>query len=264
MKKRMMFMMTTMKKKNEKESAQRFSLGAQVSEDADVPQRDGSQQEGNNEPGASNKLLVPSPEDRLDIYAITSTHGLKGHLKAQMLTDSHMEEWDRLWIRYQRGDPREILIEENRETVAKGGRSESIIKIKDVDSLDEARELVGGSIFVDALEEFVGEFDDDADDGIESLWPEMWDKIESTSDLIGYYTVLASTQEVIGQIEGIESNGIQDLLVIRYVEEGENGDDGEATDSSKKTFLVPFVEALVPIVDTEEKMVVLAEIEGLY
>ena len=30
------------------------------------------------------------------------------------------------------------------------------------------------------------------------------------------------------------------------------------------TFLVPFAEALVPIIDTEEKMIVLADIEGLF
>mmetsp|Transcript_20184 Transcript_20184/g.28159 ORF Transcript_20184/g.28159 Transcript_20184/m.28159 type:complete len:299 (-) Transcript_20184:76-972(-) len=203
--------------------------------------------------GSAENERVPNKENWLDLYAVTATHGLKGEVKASMLTDSHIEEWDHIWFRHPRsGSPVRISVAENTE-LAKSGRIESIIKIEGSDSKEVAQDFVGGTIFVDATEDFDSNLaEEDAED--DDKWPEMWDRIESAKDVVGFHVLLAATEKVIGQVEDVESNGFQDLLVIRYHEEAEK----------EGTFLVPFVEALVPIIDTEEEMVVLAEIEGLY
>jgi len=189
------------------------------------------------------------PEHRLSLYAITGAHGLKGEVKARMLTDSFLDEWDQAWLAHPRLSPRPIQVQNERETV-KGGQSESIIKIAGIDSIDEAKAIVGGSIFVDADEDF-GEPVEDIDDSEEVPWPEMWDHIEDASEVIGFSALQASTEQVVGEVESIIDNGIQDILVLKYYDK-------------EGTFMVPFVEPLVPIVDVDERMIVLADIQGLF
>ncbi|GAB5366240.1 hypothetical protein AAMO2058_001127600 [Amorphochlora amoebiformis] len=199
---------------------------------------------------------IPLPEHRLDLYTITGVHGIKGEVKTHMLTDASVEEWDRTWIRHPRsGAAKEIEVESNRETILKGGRVENIMKIAGVNTRESALEYIGASIFVDGTEDFEVPSDEDEEE-VDPGWPEMWDRIESTQDLIGFYAVEASTEQVIGKVESVESNGYQDLLVLRYLEENTKGKSG--------TFMVPFVEPLVPVIDCEDRMIVLTQMEGLY
>ena len=58
-----------------------------------------------------------------------------------------------------------------------------------------------------------------------------------------------SNDKKIGVVVGVTSNGANDLLSVRGL--------------SKKISLVPFVEAIVPVVDLKNKKIVINEIQGL-
>ena len=125
------------------------------------------------------------------------------------------------------GEIKKIAIER-----AKVLNSSVLIKFQQINSVAEAKSLVGKEIAV--LKEECVKLPQDR---------------YYTFDLIGLQVVL-SNGELIGTLKDVELYPVQDLLIIQTI-------DGNET-------MVPFVKEIVPVVDLEEKKIIINNIPGLF
>ena len=108
----------------------------------------------------------------------------------------------------------------------------ALVKFKEVNSINDVEKIKGLDIKIPKAE---------AEKNLEE------DEF-LVSDLVGM-DVLNKDGEKIGIISHIGSNGVSEII--------------EVTDANKKTHLVPFVKALVPVVNTKKRQIIINDIEGL-
>lgn len=109
----------------------------------------------------------------------------------------------------------------------------AIIKLVEINSINEAIEYKGQSLFI-PIENLRNNLDND-----EFL----------VDDLVGVEVINNYTNELIGKISYIQKQGNSDLLAIK----NEAGNE----------YLVPFVKDLVPVIDLDNQKIYINAIEGL-
>ncbi|MBD5402745.1 16S rRNA processing protein RimM [bacterium] len=108
-----------------------------------------------------------------------------------------------------------------------------IVKFNNIDSINDILSYKGCLLFVE-----------------EDVVRENLDEDEFLIDeLVGLSVFDAKNDEKLGFVIGVSNNGAGDLISIKT--------------NSKKICLIPFVKAIVPIVNIKEKKIIINNIEGL-
>lgn len=116
---------------------------------------------------------------------------------------------------------------------AKPLKNMMIVKFEGIDSINDILELKGKLLFVE-----------------ESVIRENLNEDEFLIDeLVGLEVFDNENGQKLGFVIGVSNNGASDLISIKT--------------TSKKISLVPFVKAIVPIVDIKNKKIMINNIEGL-
>jgi 16S rRNA processing protein RimM len=169
----------------------------------------------------------------LEIGKIVAAQGLKGELRVYPNTDfpERFEEPGERWLlRPNQTEPEAIELVSGRYLDGKGLY---VIQIKGIRDRDSAEALRGCQILVpdsDRLELEEGEF--------------------HVADLLGLSVYEQASQELIGTVNDVIPAGHDLLEVKKVTPEG-------------KTILIPFVEAIVPIVDLEQRRIEIIPPPGL-
>jgi len=166
--------------------------------------------------------------DLISIGKILNFHGIKGEVK----------------IGFTKG--KEALVQSLKKVYVKNGNDEmaltvssvrfhkqfALIKFKEINSIDEVEAIKGLEIKIP-----------------KSVAEEQLQEDEFfVSDLVGM-SVVNNDGEKIGYVKEVGSNGASEIL--------------EVIDANEKKHLIPFVKALVPVVDVKNCRVVINDIEGL-
>ena len=108
-----------------------------------------------------------------------------------------------------------------------------IVKFEGINSINDILEYKGNLLFVD-----------------ESVIRETLDEDEFLIDeLVGLEVFDNNDGKKLGFVIGVSNNGASDLISVKT--------------SSKKICLIPFVRAIVPVVDIENKKIMINNLEGL-
>ena len=108
-----------------------------------------------------------------------------------------------------------------------------IVKFEGINSINDILEYKGNLLFVD-----------------ESVIRETLDEDEFLIDeLVGLEVIDNNDGKKLGFVIGVSNNGASDLISVKT--------------SSKKICLIPFVSAIVPVVDIENKKIMINNLEGL-
>ncbi|WP_299493470.1 ribosome maturation factor RimM [Acaryochloris sp. IP29b_bin.137] len=174
-----------------------------------------------------------SNEDWLEVGKIIGAHGLNGEVK--VFPDSDFpERFTKPGLRWLRFPTRPLQIEEI--NLKKGRFIEQkgiyIVQLADVNFRDQAELLKGAELLVRSCDR-----------------PSLADGEYYLSDLIGVTVIDQTKRTIIGSVVRIASAG-NDLLDIQLLD-------------SDQTVLVPFVPAIVPIVDIENQTIEILPPTGL-
>lgn len=170
--------------------------------------------------------MSPTPMIEVQVARIGRPHGIRGELTVEPRTD----EPDRRFV----PGARLCAESDGTEFVVEGARWHSgrlLLRLEGVDDRNAAEALRGTILTAEVAEE---EAPSDPD--------EFWDR-----DLVGLQ-VRDAAGEPVGAVRQV-LHGPQDLLEVRL-------DDGALR-------LVPFVAALVPVVDLDQQYCQLADVDGL-
>lgn len=212
-----------------------------------------------------------APEEKkgwLLIGRIVGAHGLNGHVKVYPESDfpeRFTVPGDR-WLKKPNSEPVPIKLTSGRFL---DGKSQYLVKLEGVNFRDQAEDLRKAELLVEESDRLAldpGEF--------------------HVSDLIGLTVVLQADQSIIGTVRDVYTTG-HDMLEVELADQGEafSQPAQAATQLSPstrtkaaqrikkrarkekkkmaKTLLIPFVEEIVPVVDTEEKRIEIVPPPGL-
>ncbi|GER24564.1 ribosome maturation factor rimM [Striga asiatica] len=183
---------------------------------------------------------------------IFGVHGLQGEVRVKPNTDFpelRFSEPGTRWLKQQT-----MGIETIKEIELVEGRGHPgknwIVKFNDINTVEEARKIVGATILVTdedrpALEE--GEF--------------------YTRDLIGMRVILKESGEPVGTVVNVFNSGASDLLHVKLSSmrniADQNGKSNVVEGDSGQLAWVPFVKAIVPVVDREKREMLITPPKGL-
>lgn len=164
----------------------------------------------------------------ISVAKILNFHGIKGEVKLGY-TKGKEEQLKNLAVVYAKkaSDCVELTIESVRFH-----KGYAIVKFKEINSINEVMELKGAIIYA----------------GKDIVSGELKEDEYLTSDLKGLEVFDAEGLRL-GVVTGVSENGATDLLSIRIRDDS--------------VHLVPFVKELVPLVDIENKKIVINNIDGL-
>ena len=164
----------------------------------------------------------------ISIGKILNFHGIKGEVKIGFTRgkENQIEQLKKVFI-VKNGQNTELTV-----SSVRFHKQFALIKFKEINSVNEVEEIKGLEILIPKKE---------AEANLEE--EEFF-----ISDLIGI-SVHNKDDELIGKVKQVGSNGSSEILEIE--------------DSNGKVHLVPFVKALVPVVDIQKKYIVINDIEGL-
>lgn len=178
----------------------------------------------------------------IEIGTIVSAQGIKGELRVYPDSDfpERFEKPGERWLmRENQSEPQSIKLLSGRYIPNKGIY---IIKLAGIDDRDRAEELRGSKLMVPASDRPTLEKDE-----------------YHVLDLIGLLVFNQLTGEKVGTVEDIVTAG-NDLLVVNspslIANNGENK-------TNKKQILIPFVNAIVPVVDLENGRIEITPPPGL-
>jgi len=212
-------------------------------------------------------------EERSDnwllVGRIVGAHGLNGHVKVYPESDfpeRFTVPGDR-WLKRPNGEPMPVKITSGRFLE---GKNQYLVKLEGVNFRDQAEDLRKAKLLVkesDRLSLDPGEF--------------------HVSDLIGLSVVLQSDQSIIGTVRNVYTTGHDMLEVVLTNQDVTQSAEPVQTNlqphpstrakaaqrmrkkarkgkkKSLKTLLIPFVEAIVPVVNIAEKRVEITPPPGL-
>ncbi|CAA0832371.1 16S rRNA processing protein RimM family [Striga hermonthica] len=183
---------------------------------------------------------------------IFGVHGLQGEVRVKPNTDFpelRFSEPGTRWLKQQ-----VMGIETIKEIELVEGRGHPgknwIVKFNDINTVEEAQKIVGATILVTdedrpALEE--GEF--------------------YTRDLIGMRVILKESGESVGTVVNVFNSGASDLLHVKLSSirniPDQNGKSNVVEGDSGQLAWVPFVKAIVPVVDPEKGEMLITPPKGL-
>lgn len=189
--------------------------------------------------------------DFVEIGYISRVHGLQGEVRVKPDTDFPELRFKpgRRWLRQQ------ILGKESIQEVelleARGHQQKSwIVRFSGVDTVDQAKQLVGSSILVR---------DEDR--------PQLEEDEFYTRDLLGMRVILKETGEPLGTVFKVFNSGASDLLQVMLDSSIEinnkTGKQESETGVSGPLVWIPFVEAIVPDVDMSRREMQVTPPKGL-
>ncbi|MEH2063406.1 MAG: ribosome maturation factor RimM [Nostoc sp.] len=181
---------------------------------------------------------IPSLDNWLEIGKIVSPQGLSGELRVYPVSDfpERFEVPGKRWL-LRSGDtepqPMELLT----------GRYISnknlyVIKLAGVENCDQAEALRGCTLMVPASDR-----------------PQLGEDEYHVLDLIGLEVFMQASGELVGTVVDIIPAG-NDLLEVKLHE-------SFTTDKKQKTVLIPFVEAIAPVVDLKSNRIEITPPPGL-
>ena len=167
-------------------------------------------------------------EELISIGKILNFHGIKGEVKVGYTRGKET----------QIGDLKSVYVELDGENTlfnivsVRFHKQHALIKFKELNSINDVERVKGKELKIPKL----------------SAEQYLSDDEFLVSDLVGM-RVLNKDEELIGKIVEVGTNGASEIL--------------EVVDANSKKHLIPFVKALVPIVDMKTKTVIVNDIEGL-
>lgn len=165
----------------------------------------------------------------ISVGKILNFHGIKGEAKVGYSKNQQdfLMSIDCVYLK--KGDtytPLDILS-------AKPHKNIMIVKFDGIDNINEIIPLKGELLFVE-----------------ESVIRENLDEDEFLIDeLVGLDVCDIADEKKLGFVIGVSNNGASDLISVKT--------------KSKKVCLIPFVKAIVPVVDIQNKRIMINNLEGL-
>ncbi len=163
--------------------------------------------------------------DKLRIGKIVNTHGLKGEVKVYPYTD-YPERFKEIKYLYMEDSNEKISVDS-----VKISKNMPILKLSNISTIDEAEKNRNKYLFIDR--ENARQLDED-----EHL----------IVDLIGC-KVYDMNENYIGIVEDVLQYSANDVYVIKS--------------ESEKNYLVPAIKQFVPVIDIENKKIVIDPIKGM-
>lgn len=159
------------------------------------------------------------------IGQMVNTHGLRGDMKIYSLTD-YPERFEEIeYIFFEEEDCKYYIDR------VKYHKQMPIIKIKGIDTIEQAEKFRGKTLYID--EQNVRELEEDE---------------YMISDLIGMEAFLEDGT-VLGKVENVLPYTANDIYVVR-------SDDG-------KEYMIPALKIFVPVLDIKNKKMIIKAMEGL-
>ncbi|XP_021685587.2 uncharacterized protein LOC110668570 isoform X2 [Hevea brasiliensis] len=190
----------------------------------------------------------------VEVGYISSVHGLLGEICVKPSTDFpelRFSKPGRRWLR--KSVSGKDMIEEVELVEGRGhpGRKRWILRFGGIDTVEQARQLVGSTLLVR-----------------EEDRPELEEGEFYTRDLVGMRVILKETGDCVGTVVNVFDSGASDLLqVMLYpsvdVLEGAERSMQAKTGLSGSLVWVPFVEAIVPDVDMTRREMWITPPKGL-
>ena len=185
----------------------------------------------------------------LEIGKIVAPQGMKGELRVYPSTDfpERFEVAGLRWLlRPNATEPEEVELVKGRFLE---GKNLYVIQLRDVKYRDEAEELRGCQLLVP-----------------EGDRPELGEDEYHLMDLVGLPVFMQDDGKLIGTVVDLINAG-NDLLEVRLEEENEEarrqGDKENSKIQNSKNILIPFVKAIVPVVDLEANRIEITPPDGL-
>ena len=176
---------------------------------------------------------MPDPTDALLVARIGKPHGLRGEVTVQLHTDDPEARFVPGAVLQTRAAPGSGVPRTLTVATARLHRAIWLIGFEQIPDRTGAESLRGTELFLDAAD--LTATDDDSEGWYED-------------ELVGL-AVVTPDGTVVGEVAGLETRAVQDLIVVKLVAGGEA--------------LVPFVEAIVPEVDLDAGRVVIDPPAGL-
>jgi len=189
-------------------------------------------------------------DDWLEIGTIVAPHGLRGEVRVYPSSDfpeRFLVSGKRWLLHPQAAQPQPVELVEGQYL---DGKNLYIVKLAGIDNRNQSEELRGYKLMVPA-------------DDIPELEPGEY----HVRDLIGLSVFLQESGELLGEVVSVIPAG-NDLLEVKLHQEP--AVDNRPTDvlqgkklKSPKNVLIPFVEAIVPVVDLAAGRIEITPPEGL-
>ncbi|KAA0057091.1 hypothetical protein IC582_029246 [Cucumis melo] len=197
---------------------------------------------------------VEAPSGFVEIGYISNVHGTDGEVRVKPTTDFPELRFSTpgtRWLKQKvsgREEIREVDLENGREHP---GRKSWILKFIGVDTADQAKLLIGSTLLVN-----------------EEDRPELEEGEFYSRDLVGMSVIMKETGQSLGTVVNVYDFGAQDLLhVMLNCSEGILDTSGNPTSIetglSGHLVWIPFVEAIVPIVDLQRREIKITPPKGL-
>ncbi|XP_022140199.1 uncharacterized protein LOC111010926 [Momordica charantia] len=197
---------------------------------------------------------VEAPSGFVEIGYISNVHGTQGEVRVKPSTDFPELRFSTpgtRWLKQQvsgREAIREVDLEEGREHP---GRKSWILKFIGIDTAEQAKQLIGSALLVR-----------------EEDRPELEEGEFYSRDLVGMSVILKETGQSLGTVVNVFDSGGADLLhVMLNCSEDILDTTGNATSTetgtSGRLVWIPFVEAIVPIVDLQRREMKITPPKGL-
>ncbi|MDJ0677108.1 MAG: ribosome maturation factor RimM [Calothrix sp. MO_167.B42] len=184
----------------------------------------------------------------LEIGKIVAPQGLQGEMRVYPETDfpERFEVPGQRWLLLPgESEPQPVELKKGRYLE---GKNLYVIKLAGVDYRDRAEELRGCKLLVP-----------------ESDRPQLGENEYHVMDLIGLSVFMQESGELVGKVSDVIAAG-NDLLEVELQESDNKKSDNKKSDNKKKekkTVLIPFVEAIAPVVDLEASRIEIKPPPGL-
>lgn len=191
----------------------------------------------------------PIPDGWLEIGKIVAPQGLSGEVRVYPQSDfpERFEVPGKRWLlRPGAGEPQPIELLTGRYI---DGKNLYVLKLAGVDDCDSAEELRGCKLLVR-----------------ESDRPELGEDEYHVIDLIGLPVFMQESGELVGTVVDIIAAGNDLLDVELHQQEGEgetNNPNPKSKIKNPKSVLIPFVKAIAPVVDLENRRIEITPPPGL-
>lgn len=164
---------------------------------------------------------------RLQVARIGKPHGIRGEVTVQLMTDDPDARFEPGAVFDVEAGPLTALTVEG----ARWNKEILLVAFEEIVDRNAAETVRGAKLFIET---------EDLDDDDDETWYEH--------ELTGLTVRVGD--EVVGKVTGLRTNAAQDLLIIE--------------DTDGEEVLVPFVEAIVPEVDTAAGYILLTPPAGLF
>ncbi|XP_050367495.1 uncharacterized protein LOC126785875 [Argentina anserina] len=185
---------------------------------------------------------------------VANVHGLQGEIRVKPTTDFpelRFAEPGRRWLRQQTLGQERVQEVELVEGRGHPGQKIWILKLRGIDNVDQARQLIGSTLLVR-----------------EEDRPQLEDGEIYTRDLVGMRVILKETGKPVGDVVNVFNSGASDLLQVMLdpsldILDSTGKPKPAGTTLSGHLVLIPFVEEIVPDVDMNRKEMQITPPKGL-